>query len=169
MEPTELGMIDLYKDVMSRGYKTFFVVMNTDHRYNGGEHWFPIFADFRGRCTLEYFNSSGNVPRAEVSAWLIKQHRILTDAGCNPTIVQLSGIVHQLTSETECGVYSLYYILCRLKKVSTDTINSRRIPDEYMLAFRRHLFNQSKWLDIISKESYRPFYRGSKGRGATRH
>ena len=162
MTPTELAMINLHTDVYEEGYRTFFVVMNTDHRYNGGEHWFPIFVDFRNKqCTLEYFNSSGNVPKPEISAWLIKQHRMLSEAGHNPQIIKLTGIVHQLTTETECGVYSIYYIICRLKNIKPSIMNMRRIPDEYMLRFRRHLFNQSKWLESLPKKTYRPLYKKS--------
>jgi hypothetical protein len=147
-------------------YNTFGVVLNTDVRTGGGIHWFTIFCDFRrgettvdsnGRIhkndspnkdyfTLEYFNSSGFLPPPQVDKWLlrtcIKLNSIMENGKKKyPTKIVLNvGTQHQQL-DTECGVYSIYYIYKRLKGVSYVTINSKEIPDELMTKFRKNLFS----------------------------
>jgi hypothetical protein len=140
--PTRLGTIDLMRDVVGAGYDTMGVVLNTDKRTGGGVHWFSIFCDFRSiPYTLEYFNSSGNLPMKQVQAWLIKSETALRDAGKSVRVVTLSGMVHQKDSDTECGLYSVYYIYNRLKGVPAERFQQRRIPDRLMTEFRKDCFN----------------------------
>lgn len=139
--PTQLGKIDMAKDVISKEYKTFGVVMNTDVRTGGGIHWFSLFCDFRTNpCTIEYFNSSGNKPVKQIQDWLIKTEENLKSAGHNAKVVVLSGMVHQKDSETECGLYSLYYIWNRLNGVPATNFQLKRIPDAKMIAWRKRVF-----------------------------
>lgn len=142
ISPTELGTIDMTKDVINKGYKTFGVVLNTDKRTNGGIHWFSLFCDFRvSPCTIEYFNSSGNKPVRQIQEWLVKTEDSINKAGvCKATVVILSGLVHQRDSETECGPYSLYYIWNRLNGIPAMKFQEQRIPDRLMLEFRKHCF-----------------------------
>lgn len=139
--PTELGKIDMVRDVIDQGYDTFGVVLNTDKRTNRGIHWFSLFCDFRSQpYTIEYFNSSGNLPMKQVQAWLIKTESALRDAGKNVRVVALTGMIHQKDSDTECGPYSLYYIYNRLKGVPPENFQQKRVPDRAMIEFRRDLF-----------------------------
>jgi hypothetical protein len=138
--PTELGNIDMAKDVMSAGHKTFGVVMNTDVRTGGGIHWFSLFCDFRTNpCTVEYFNSSGNKPVKQIQDWLIKTEENLKSAGHNAKVVILSGNSMQ-KSETECGLYSLYYIWNRINEVPAQNFQVAKVPDSMMYAFRKQCF-----------------------------
>jgi len=138
--PTRLGKIDMAKDCMATGHKTFGVVMNTDLRTGGGIHWFSLFCDFRTNpCTVEYFNSSGNKPVKQIQDWLIKTEENLKSAGHNAKVVILSGLSHQ-TSDTECGLYSLYYIWNRLNEVPAENFQKKNVPDSMMYAFRKQCF-----------------------------
>lgn len=138
--PTELGIIDMANDVVGKGYKTFAVVMNTDVRTGGGIHWFSLFCDFRTiPFTVEYFNSSGNKPVKQIQDWMIKTEENLKVAGHNTTSVILSGLIHQ-QSETECGLYSLYYIWNRLNGVPSDNFQLKKVPDKMMYKFRKMCF-----------------------------
>lgn len=141
--PTELGSINLVRDVIGKGYDTFGVVLNTDVRTNGGIHWFSIFCDFRSTPnTLEYFNSSGNKPMVQVQDWLIKTEKMMNNSPEHLSkIVILSGLAHQKDSETECGLYSLYYIWNRLNGIPYSAFQAKRIPDSLMIKFRGHCFS----------------------------
>jgi hypothetical protein len=140
ISPTYLGKIDMTKDVITKGYKTFGVVMNTDVRTGGGIHWFSLFCDFRTTpYTVEYFNSSGNKPVKQIQDWLIKTEENLKSAGHNTNVVVLSGLSHQ-KSETECGLYSLYYIWNRIKDVPAENFQQKKVPDSMMYAFRKQCF-----------------------------
>ena len=140
LPPTELGKIDMVKDVIDKGYKKFCVVMNTDVRTGEGIHWFSIFADFTtSPMTLEYFNSSGNRPMRQMHEWLVKTHAHISKSHKCDLVVH-SGLIHQVDSETECGPYSIYYIWRRLNGAPLDEFSKNRIPDSAMIEFRKHLF-----------------------------
>jgi len=157
--PTELGELDMVKDVIQKGYKTFAVILNTDVRTGGGIHWFPLFCDFRtDPYTVEYFNSSGKHPRPQVNDWIVKTvNRInsFKERGGESTNriirrvkrVILEGLQHQ-QSETECGLYSLYYIYNRLQGVPVEAFvgmkgGRRVIKDREMTTFRCVLFTSN--------------------------
>jgi hypothetical protein len=141
--PTALSTINLVTDVINKGKDTFSVVLNTDTREGAGIHWFCLFCDFRQRpFTVEYFNSSGNMPLLPVHEWLEKTTADLQDAGYHDTkMVILAHFTHQIDSETECGPYSIYYIWSRLNNVSPDTFQTNRVKDSEMIKFRKLLFN----------------------------
>lgn len=142
IKPTKLGNIDMVKDVIQKGFKTFGVVMNTDKRTNGGIHWFSLFCDFRVTpCTVEYFNSSGNKPMRQIQDWLTKTETAINQSGvCKATVEILSGLIHQKDSETECGLYSIYYIWNRLNNIPPTNFQEKRIPDSKMIEFRKTIF-----------------------------
>ena len=145
MPPTELGLIDMVDDVIKKKYITFSVVMNTDVRTGGGIHWFSLFCDFRKiPYTIEYFNSSGLKPRVQIQEWLIKTERNIASKMPNvkPQIIILKGMVHQKDSDTECGLYSIYYIWNRLSDIPYNSFQMRRIPDADMITFRTMCFAQ---------------------------
>lgn len=137
---TELATVNIL-DIIKNGYKSMGVVLNTDVSSGKGIHWFCLYCEFKSNMnTLEYFNSSGRMPRDEVLAWLNKTNSILNDNGIKSNIVIASNIQHQIDSETECGPYSLYYIWSRLNKVSYKEFDNKRIPDKKMIEFRETLF-----------------------------
>ena len=66
--------------------------------------------------TLEYFNSSGMAPRDIFQEWLEKESIELEKEFNVPVkIIFSNGSRRQQMSNTECGVYSLYYIWSRLE------------------------------------------------------
>lgn len=139
--PTELGTIDMANDIISKGYTSFAVVMNTDVRTNGGIHWFSLYCDFsKSPFTVEYFNSSGYKPVAQIQDWLIKTKDNIDNNNYKATIVILSGVSHQ-QSETECGLYSLYYIWNRLNGIPAEKFQEKKIPDKMMYDFRKKCFS----------------------------
>ena len=136
---TELATLDIV--TISKSYDSLGVVLNTDVSTGGGIHWFALYCDFKTKpLQLEYFNSSGNLPRKEVQIWLARNKRTLLDAGMQCEVINAARIAHQQDSETECGPYSLYYIKSRLNGVPAEQFNKKRIPDAKMLEFRQTLF-----------------------------
>jgi hypothetical protein len=90
--------------------------------------------------TLEYFNSSGLPPRPEVRYWLDKTQAALLQANYNCEIVMATGGIQVQNSKTECGVWSLVYILSRLNGHPPNWIVSVKANDKDMIAFRKRLF-----------------------------
>jgi hypothetical protein len=137
---TELGNIDIIKDAKDKGFTTMSVVLNTDVRSGGGIHWFPLFISFKNSpITIEYFNSSGNRPVREVNDWMLKTQKHLTSNGHKANIIIPSGLVHQ-RGDTECGLYSIYYIWNRLNDVPYIRFHNTRVTDKQMVNFRKMCF-----------------------------
>jgi hypothetical protein len=45
-------------------------------------------------------------------------------------------------SSTECGMYSLYFIICMIHGIPFDQFCKDAVPDEFMLELRKVLFEQ---------------------------
>lgn len=122
-------------------FKTFACVLNTDVSTGRGKHWVCIFVDFRTpEWTIEYFNSTGNKPCKTVIDWMEQQRRNIREAtGNDPKVLSVTNLVHQ-QANTECGVYSLYYIRARLDGLSYTFFTVNVIPDDKMVKFRKHIF-----------------------------
>ena len=142
IDPSDLGVINISRDVIDAGYKTFGVVMNTDRRWRGGIHWFALFCDFRiSPFTVEYFNSSGLKPVHQIDAWMTKTVNALNEIkGYKAIPIVLSGVQHQIETDSECGLYSIYYIWRRLNGFAGSEFQAVRIPDALMTEFRKHCF-----------------------------
>lgn len=131
--------------------KCMGVVLNTDVHTGGGIHWFALFFDFRNRnsITLEYFNSSGNIPTEEVHSYLITFQRKVCKAfpTSKCTIERVSSVQLQ-NSQTECGVYSCYFVISRAEGVSLNDFrnlsHTTGIPDSKMMEYRKQLFRKHK-------------------------
>lgn len=141
-QPTDLAKLDMVK-IIKAGFDCFGVVLNTDVRRGRGIHWFPLFCDFRKKplITIEYFNSSGNMPMREVCEWLSETEALVNAGGYKARVITYMDHVHQADSETECGPYSIYYIYNRCLGKSRECIDESRITDDEMLAFRKQVFD----------------------------
>jgi hypothetical protein len=142
----ELDRINMLTDVIDKNLNTMCVVINTDVYNNGGIHWFCLFCDFRtggtktNPFTIEYFNSSGNRPMPSVSKWITRTLYEIESTGIyNVRAFITPKIRHQIDTETECGVYCLYYIHKRLNNIPIEHFDER-IPDAEMIKFRNKLF-----------------------------
>jgi hypothetical protein len=136
--------------IVKRPCDTFACVLNTDVSAGRGKHWVAVFGDCRGqgRWTVEYFNSAGNPPPPPVVRWQERAAARLRElrsykpgkfGSGKVKVVTYTDVRHQ-DSQTECGLYALYYIRCRLEG---EPLPKRRIPDEAMVEFRKHLFRES--------------------------
>ena len=138
---TELATLDIY-NLIKQGYNAFYTIFNTDVSTGPGKHWFALYAELKSdQVQLEYFNSSGYPPMEPLLVWmentcycLLKQHGIK----CN-IVYATKG--HQLqNSKTECGVWSLVYILSRLKDKDPHWILTVGANDKDMINYRKRLF-----------------------------
>jgi hypothetical protein len=128
------------------GYKCFGVVINTDYSNGNGIHWFCLFVDIRSdKATIEYFNSSGNEPLTEISAWMKKTKVLLEKEFPNKTFEDLvvSEEEHQKDNHS-CGVYSLYYVISRVSRIPYKYFQTNLVKDSKMHEFRNFLFRHDK-------------------------
>lgn len=149
--PDSLATVQ-FRDLYADGFKCCGCIINTDKYQGPGQHWMALFADTRGPTwTIEFFNSSGNVPAPEWVNWMVKTKMQAEDIAekMKPRpiveLVKCSQIRHQ-QSRTECGLYSLFYIYARLCGVPVEYFMKSPIPDQLMFEFRQHLFNSKRGL-----------------------
>lgn len=152
---SEFGCADLYKVFSGQAYykdpingeqegpfNTYGCVLNTDVSTGRGKHWVCMFVDCRSSMwTIEYFNSSGNPPHIDVTEWMETQRNKLLKIHDNVETITVTNIVHQ-KSNTECGMYVLYYIRSRLDGVDYKHFLSKRIDDSEVTKFRKHVFRK---------------------------
>lgn len=133
----ELGKLDWCD--LAKNYDCLGCVLNTDVTGGPGEHWTAFFVDFI-RGTVEYFDSAAQTPHAEFTDLIVTTAHGLSECSgkkfVDEAVVQLE---HQ-KENTECGVYSLYYIISRIHGVPFSRFRKSRVPDSDMILFRQFLF-----------------------------
>jgi len=122
------------KDILDKHAKAA-IVFNLDESHQSGSHWVTVFFDVdetTGERKVEYFDPTGDPPNKNIEKFL--RHPYFADS-----ILIINKKGHQ-KGNTECGVYSLFYILERMNGSSMEEINNKRIPDGEMNNFRSVLF-----------------------------
>jgi hypothetical protein len=141
-------------EVVRRPCETFGCAFNTDVSTGKGKHWEALFGDCRGQgpWSVEFFNSAGNPPPPSVTRWMettamrLAAFRLQDPSGRGDAPVHtrvLSDVRHQ-ESQTECGLYVLYFIRARLEGRPADEFTGAIIPDGAMRLFRHHVFRPEK-------------------------
>jgi hypothetical protein len=145
---TELTTMDWEKKY-AKGYRTFGVAINTDYSRGRGEHWFAIFGDFRDNApefTVEYFNSSGELPLPEISSWLkdfknkVKLHKPIKD-------VIVTRLVNQ-SNNYACGTYTVSYNAVRLCGLDYKWFAKNKLGDKLMGIVRNNNFRNNNRYNI---------------------
>jgi hypothetical protein len=125
------------KNHMKKKYTKIGVIFNTDHHNKGGEHWISLFIDI-ANANIFFFDSVGHTIPKRIKNFvddIILQGKELK----NPINFEFeqNEIEHQ-KGNTECGMYSLYFIIHMLEN---KFIKTQKIKDEYIEKFRKIYFN----------------------------
>ena len=118
-------------------------IFNTDDHFKSGSHWIAMFVDL-GKKRWFFFDSNGTKPPREITKLMIKiQKQCLQKCNMNLKLDSNHPFVHQ-HSNTECGMYCLYFIVSLLKNThNMNYFKKKRIPDSYVEKFRNIYFNPS--------------------------
>ena len=140
------------KDFVNNKISKIGVIFNLAKHNQKGSHWVSLFIDLKDKIVL-YFNSTGEDVHYEIDLLI---HRIISQYKDLKNI-ELKRIInrteHQM-SNTECGMYSLFFIISMLTntiggdynkpfKKTTDKINffiKKRIDDKEMENLRDKYF-----------------------------
>jgi hypothetical protein len=127
----ELSQVDWKKFKNDPEHKIIGCVINTDNYGNRGQHWVAIVSDNKDK-TIEYFDSAGGAPSNEIMRFVEKVSAIT-----GFRVVYCNQVKHQ-QENSECGVYCIYYILCRLHNVKPEYFlnPNKRLHDKLMRVFR---------------------------------
>lgn len=140
------------------------IIFNTDNHNQTGSHWIALFANLK-EFKIYYFDSYGEPPENRVrefvkriAVWCHKKHKNKHLPPSDKFMVpNKKNNYEQLTycdiryntkkhqkGNSECGVFSINFILRLLKGVSFDEHNNLRIPDEDINTCRSVYFNNSQ-------------------------
>jgi len=125
-------------DMIKRDKKKIGIILNTDPHYKDGEHWISLFINIKKKYII-YFDSNGNPPPKEVKELITKITKQGKQIGIDFDVL-INTLEHQKT-ESECGMYSLYFIIQMLKDKNKDYFLRNKIPDEEVFDLRKKYFN----------------------------
>lgn len=129
-------------DQIKKGKNKIGVIFNTDPHDKDGEHWISLFINIK-KGTIFFFDSAGDKAPKQVMKFV----KMVTDQGknletpINFNFDQNYPIEHQYKN-TECGVYSIYFIIHMLEdKITGHYLKTHILKDKYMAQFRKIYYN----------------------------
>ena len=136
----ELCKFNLQEQIDS-GKTKIGIIFNT----GGGKHWFSLFINIK-KGEIFFYDSAGDMAGKEIQAFIdrvIEQGKNLKQT--KPIAFKMDSnypVEHQMGT-TECGVYSLYFIVHMLEdKLTGHYLKTHKIKDKYMQQFRKVYFNE---------------------------
>jgi hypothetical protein len=132
----ELTNLDIKKN-LKNGIKRIGIVYNLDTHDEDGSHWVATFISVPDK-SVEFFDSYGEPPQQNIKIFLDsmvtngQKHGYDMKYKCHKNRHQFGG--------SECGIFSLYYILERLHGVSFSSLQKKKITDKQMNALRKVLY-----------------------------
>jgi hypothetical protein len=127
---------------LKNGKTKIGIIFNTDPHNKPGQHWISMFVNIKNN-SIFFFDSVGDKAPPEIMKFVER----IKDQGLqlNPKRVfkfdSNEGVEHQY-GNTECGVYSLYFIVHMLEDKTTEHyLKTHILKDEYINKFRHVYFN----------------------------
>jgi len=132
------------EEQIKNGKTKIGIIFNTDPHNKPGQHWISMFINIKKKHIF-FFDSTGESQSIEITNFIdriVKQGKNL-----NPKITfnidSNIGVEHQY-GDTECGIYSLFFIVHMLEdKMTEHYLKTHILKDEYMSKFRNIYFNES--------------------------
>jgi hypothetical protein len=128
---------------IKKGKNKIGIIFNTDPHNKSGSHWISLFINIKKKIIC-FFDSVGTKPSKEI----MKLVNRIIDQGhkLNPKInfkfQHSAGVEHQYKN-TECGIYSLFFIIHMLQdKTSDDFYKNHIIKDGEIQNYRKIYFNE---------------------------
>lgn len=117
-----------FNDLKKEGKNKLGVIFNLDEHYKSGSHWVSLFSDLE-KGQIYFSDSYGRKPEKRISNFMnrIKEH--LEDCNIDNIDIRYNQTQHQ-RGNSECGVYSINFILRLLKGKTFDHLTRKRLTDE---------------------------------------
>jgi hypothetical protein len=114
------------------------IIFNLDPHYKPGSHWVALFINIK-KGKIYFSDSYGIKPHKQIYKFIknvIKQGKNL---GID-FVYEYNKLRHQY-SDSECGMYSLHFIIQCLKDLCINDLFNKRINDKQMMKLRKIYFN----------------------------
>jgi hypothetical protein len=132
------------KNLMENGKFKVGISFNTDPHNRRGEHWISMFVNIR-KGIIFFFDSAGEVAPPQIMKLV---ERIVQQGKELPSPIQFKfdqnyPTQHQY-STTECGMYSLYFMVSMLEdKLTQKYLKTHIITDKHMTKLRKIYYNEN--------------------------
>jgi hypothetical protein len=125
-------------DTIKRGKKKVGIIFNIDPHYKDGSHWVAMFINITKK-KIYYFDSYGEKIEPKIKKFVKKVEEQSLKLG-EKYEFSSNEIRHQYT-QSECGMYSLYFIVKLLEGQTYNSLVNKKIPDKKMRYLRKKWFN----------------------------
>jgi hypothetical protein len=124
------------KNEYERGIRAIGIIFNLDPHFKGGSHWVGLYIDIHNlaKPIVGYSDSYGFKP-PRLIARLMKSLKLQA-----PAITLSFNARRFQKSNSECGMYSLYFIICMIHGIPFAQFCKDSVPDSFMLELRKVLF-----------------------------
>ena len=134
-----LGIKNLnFDNLYNKGKTKLGIVFNLDESWKSGSHWVAMYADLK-KNEVNYFDSYGLPPEKRVRS-LMRRVANYCENKNNSTCNSNHNKNRHQYENSECGVYSINFILRSLKGESFDHISQSKIPDRKINKCRKKYF-----------------------------
>lgn len=130
-----------FDNLMKNNIFRLGIIFNMDTSDKKGSHWTSLFIDLK-KCQIYYSDSVGVKPPKEIVFFIDIVKKFMQDNNCKNVDYQYNHYQHQ-KKNTECGVYSINFIIRLLKGKSFEDITTKRLPDDKVNKCRNIYFANS--------------------------
>ena len=118
-----------FDDLYNAGIRRIGVIFNTDKSSGPGRHWISLLSDF-SVGQIYFSDSMGRKPPKEVYDFMKLIEKYLKNKKCKNKVIDVkyNKTQHQ-QGNSECGVYSINFILRLLKGKTFEHITRKRLVD----------------------------------------
>lgn len=138
------------KSFLEKGKTQIGIIFNIDDHTGPGLHWVSLYIDTKDRFIF-YFDSNGEKIPHQILALAKRIQKQAEELNMSLDYRDNEGVIHQNTN-TECGMYSLFFIITMLtgrthrKKNMTKQMKwrlflNKKIPDKQVEQYRDVYFN----------------------------
>jgi hypothetical protein len=133
----ELCTLNLKKEY-EKGVRGIGIVFNLDPHFKGGSHWVALYINLQNikEPFVGYFDSYGYKTPALIA-------RLMRSFKLQIKTCQLGSNARRFQySNTECGMFSIYFIICMIHGISFKDFCKDSVEDAMMLDLRKILFSK---------------------------
>ena len=136
-------------DYIKKGKTKIGIIFNLDDHTKSGSHWVSLYIDVKNKYMF-YFDSAGNSMPREVEVLIARIQKQARALHIRFKVDSNGAFEHQY-SNTECGMYSLFFLVTMLTNKYEDKtfknikqkitfFKRHRIPDNYVEKLRSEYF-----------------------------
>jgi hypothetical protein len=128
------------EQLMREGKKKIGVVFNLDESWKSGSHWVAMYSDLE-KGDILYFDSYGIAPEPRVRTLMRRIAKGISNRLPKDKIRADHNRLRHQYKNSECGVYSINFIIRMLNGDTFEDVNTNRISDDKINRCRKEYFS----------------------------